>query len=74
MKKALVTGGLGFIGSQIAKSLLEQKVVDKVVCFDNFGGYINFTSKNFLDYRKEQKVVQSSVFRKYSWMKIYYSI
>ena len=56
MKKALVTGGLGFIGSQIAKSLLEQKVVDKVVCFDNFGGYINFTSKNFLDYRKERLV------------------
>ena len=47
MKKALVTGGLGFIGSQIAKSLLDQKVVDKVVCFDNFGGYVNFTSKNF---------------------------
>ena len=56
MKKALVTGGLGFIGSQIAKSLLDQKVVDKVVCFDNFGGYVNFTSKNFLDYRKERLV------------------
>ena len=45
MKTALITGGLGFIGSHIAKSLLDQNVVDKVVCFDNFGGYVDFTNK-----------------------------
>tara|TARA_B100000123_G_C25691308_1_gene410934 strand:+ start:51 stop:1028 length:978 start_codon:yes stop_codon:yes gene_type:complete len=52
MSTALVTGGLGFVGSYIAKDLIDNKIVDKVICLDSFVNYVNVTDKNFLDYRK----------------------
>lgn len=52
MTYALVTGGLGLIGSFITRHLLENKIVDKVVCLDHFGRYVNFTKFNVVDYRK----------------------
>ena len=51
MKNILITGGLGFIGSNIAH-YLEKKNLISLYLIDNFGGYINSTSKNFVDYRK----------------------
>ena len=52
MNYALITGGLGFIGTFIAKQLLEEKRVDKVVCLDHFGRYISSKRADFTDYRK----------------------
>lgn len=52
MSTALVTGGLGFVGSYIAKDLIDNKIVKKVICLDSFVNYVDVTDKNFLDYRK----------------------
>ena len=41
MKYALITGGLGFIGSNLVKLLLKKKIVNKCVILDSFTGYIN---------------------------------
>ena len=54
MKTALITGGLGFIGTHIAIDLLKTKKVKKCILLDNFGGYMNPTKKNFYDYRKKR--------------------
>jgi nucleoside-diphosphate-sugar epimerase len=51
MKYAVVTGGLGLIGTFISKQLIEKKYVDKVVCLDHFGRYASSTKKDFEDYR-----------------------
>ena len=40
MTIALITGGLGFIGSYIARNLVNN-VVDKVVCLDHFASYVD---------------------------------
>lgn len=52
MEYAFITGGLGLIGSQIARNLIENKVVDKVVCLDHYGRYVDSTKSGFTDYRK----------------------
>jgi UDP-glucose 4-epimerase len=52
MAVALITGGLGFIGTFIARKLLDDKLVDKVVLLDHFGRYVDTTSDEFLDYRR----------------------
>jgi len=52
MKYALITGGLGFIGSYIARNLIENKIVDKVVSLDHYGRYVDSTRPEFTDYRK----------------------
>lgn len=49
---ALVTGGLGLIGSMITRKLLEHEVVDKVVCLDHYGRYVSSLRHDFTDYRK----------------------
>ena len=44
-KTILVTGGAGFIGSNLCETLLEKG--NKVVCLDNFALVKEKTSKNF---------------------------
>lgn len=52
MKTALITGGLGFIGSNIVKQLLEKKIVRKCILLDSFTGYVNPLKDNYADFRK----------------------
>lgn len=52
MKNILITGGLGFIGTKLAKKLILKKMVKQCILLDNFGGYINPSYSNFHDYRK----------------------
>ena len=54
MTIALITGGLGFIGSYIAKNLLDNNVVDKVVCLDHFASYVDVTNSDYQDYRHKR--------------------
>jgi len=51
MNYALVTGGLGFIGSNIARRLIRDNVVDKVVLLDHFGTYVSPIGNPSVDYR-----------------------
>lgn len=51
MKYAIITGGLGLIGSNIARQLIENNHVDKVVCLDHFGRYVSTLKNGFMDYR-----------------------
>ena len=53
-KNALITGGLGFIGSFVTKRLIDQNIIDRVVCLDHFGRYTDSTRSEFTDYRKER--------------------
>lgn len=52
MKTALITGGLGFIGSNIVKQLIEKKIVNKCIILDSYTGYVNPLKKNYADFRK----------------------
>jgi UDP-glucose 4-epimerase len=52
MTYALITGGLGFIGSFVARQLLSEGLVDKVVVLDHFGRYVSSLRQGFTDYRK----------------------
>ncbi len=52
MKVAFITGGLGFIGSNIARQLTLGKVVDRVILLDHYGGYISPVRPEYTDYRK----------------------
>ena len=52
MKTALVTGGLGFIGSNLVKILLKRKIVSRCIILDSFAGFINPLKYNFFDLRK----------------------
>ena len=54
MSYSLITGGLGLIGTFIAKELLTKKKVKKVICLDNFGRYSSSTYENFKDYRNKR--------------------
>lgn len=49
---AFITGGLGLIGSMIARKLLENDIVEKVISLDHYGRYVSSTRKDFVDYRK----------------------
>lgn len=53
MKKynILITGGLGLIGTYVAKEFSVRKNVKKIICLDHFGKYINPQKKNIKDYR-----------------------
>lgn len=50
MQTALITGGLGFIGSFIARKLLKEGICQKIILLDNFGRYINPAKSDFHDY------------------------
>jgi nucleoside-diphosphate-sugar epimerase len=52
MDYALITGGMGFIGSYIAQCLIDRKSVDKIVLLDHYGRYVDSTREEFIDYRK----------------------
>ena len=54
MSKTLITGGLGFIGSNISEELLKKKLTKKCILIDNFGSYINPLKENFVDFRKQR--------------------
>ena len=41
MSVALITGGLGFIGSNLVKLLLKKKKVSKCILLDSFSGFVN---------------------------------
>ena len=51
MKKynVLITGGLGLIGTHVAKKFANDKNVKKIICLDHFGKYINPIKKNKLN-------------------------
>ena len=52
MKNILITGGAGFIGTTLARRLIEKKKADMCILLDNFSGYINPSIDSFYDYRK----------------------
>lgn len=52
MNYAFITGGLGLIGSMIARKLIEGNIVDKVVLLDHYGRYVSSMREDFMDYRK----------------------
>ena len=52
MKTVLITGGLGFIGSQMAREMLQDNIVDRAILLDHYGGFINPLRNDFQDYRK----------------------
>jgi UDP-glucose 4-epimerase len=52
MKNILITGGLGFIGTALARKLIEENKVKLCILLDNFGGYVNPSIGSFYDYRK----------------------
>lgn len=52
MDYALITGGLGFIGSHIARRLIRERIIDKVVLLDHYGGYISPVGPEYVDYRR----------------------
>ena len=53
MKKynVLITGGLGLIGTHVAKKFANDKNVKKIICLDHFGKYINPIKKDIKDFR-----------------------
>lgn len=51
MRYAFITGGLGLIGSHIARRLLAEDHVDKAVLLDHYGSYITPTLEEYADYR-----------------------
>lgn len=51
MNTALITGGLGLIGASIARILIDEGKVNRVVLLDHYGRYITSTREDFVDYR-----------------------
>ena len=51
---AFITGGLGFIGSMIARLLLNKRVIESVMSLDHYGRYVSSTHRDFIDYRKHR--------------------
>lgn len=51
---AMITGGLGLIGAAIARTLIEDNRVERVVCLDHYGRYTSSSEPDFVDYRKHR--------------------
>lgn len=45
MNKILITGGAGFIGSNLIEKLLKDKSIEKIICVDNFDPFYEVTFK-----------------------------
>lgn len=60
MKVALITGGLGFIGTNLAVQLLKTKKINKCILLDNFSSYIDPSLTDYKDYRKNRLNMISS--------------
>jgi nucleoside-diphosphate-sugar epimerase len=54
MRYALITGGLGFIGSHIARNLLSKDLVDRVVLVDHYGSFVSPVHDGFVDRRRQR--------------------
>jgi UDP-glucose 4-epimerase len=54
MRYALITGGLGFIGSHIARNLLENGFVDRAVLVDDFGSAVSPVGGEFVERRYQR--------------------
>ena len=57
MNKILVTGGAGFIGSNLIEKLLKDKSIEKVICVDNLDPFYEvafkkYNIKNFFNSKK----------------------
>jgi UDP-glucose 4-epimerase len=50
MRYALITGGAGFIGSHIARILIHDSHVDKVILLDHLRGYVDPLRRDYGDY------------------------
>jgi nucleoside-diphosphate-sugar epimerase len=50
-QRALIMGGLEFVGSFVARNLLEERIADQVICLDHFGRYASSVEPGFIDYR-----------------------
>ncbi len=59
MKTVLVTGGAGFIGSNLIESLLKRRDVSRVVCVDNLDDFYNpaFKRDNIKHFKNNDKFV-----------------
>lgn len=57
MKTILVTGGAGFIGSNLIETLLKRKTIDRVVCVDNLDPFYDpaFKKENIKLFVKNEK-------------------
>lgn len=57
MKTILVTGGAGFIGSNLIETLLKRKAVGRVVCVDNLDPFYDpaFKKENIKPFMKNEK-------------------
>ena len=62
----VVTGGLGFIGSNIVKILVAKKNVNKCVIVDNYTSYINPLRWTYTDFRKSRftDITNKSILKK----------
>ncbi len=54
MRTALITAGLGFIGSHIARRLLADNLVDTCILLDNFSTYVSPVKNSIVDYRRHR--------------------